>query len=232
MSERRVGICLNCDREARLFAGECRTCYQYRYRHGVARPEHLMVRQNMVTIEQYMQDRTDVRGPDECWVWLGSRKTSGYGVIKQCGPYLDARAHVVALSLVAGPRPLGHYAIHSCDNPPCVNPAHLRWGTPADNQRDAAKRGRCRAQRLKGTTTLRDEAVRRHGKRDEVVVLLRAKGPMRVNEIARALEIQYEASRRRCIRATKAGVMQKLEDGRYDIRTNVDTQTRMLTPRP
>jgi hypothetical protein len=37
----------------------------------------------------------------------------------------------------------GKYILHSCDNPACVNPKHLRIGTPADNTADMMSRGRC-----------------------------------------------------------------------------------------
>ena len=39
-------------------------------------------------------------------------------------------------------RPPTVFVLHSCDNPPCVNPAHLREGTQADNMRDKVTRDR------------------------------------------------------------------------------------------
>lgn len=41
-----------------------------------------------------------------------------------------------------GPAPLGCVVLHSCDNKPCFDPAHLRWGTQAENNREAWERAR------------------------------------------------------------------------------------------
>jgi hypothetical protein len=95
-----------------------------------------------------------------CWEWLGSKQSKGYGVCdprffglphlanarKVNGQY-TALAHRVFYAFHVGPIPEGLVVRHICDNPPCVNPAHLEIGTVADNQKDMAERGRSKAGR-------------------------------------------------------------------------------------
>jgi hypothetical protein len=83
--------------------------------------------------------------PDECWEWQGSRYRNGYGAIGIGGRAGGPRgAHRVCWELTHGPIPAGLYVLHRCDNPPCVNPAHLFLGTQTTNMRDCSRKGRAR----------------------------------------------------------------------------------------
>lgn len=75
-----------------------------------------------------------------CWLWLGSRIPAGYGHIKVSGR--TVMAHRVAFELTHGPIEDGLWVLHRCDNPSCVNPAHLYTGDRAQNMKDAHERGR------------------------------------------------------------------------------------------
>ncbi len=60
-------------------------------------------------------------------------------------------AHRVAWVVWRGPIPDGLWVLHTCDNPPCCNPAHLFLGTRADNIADMVAKGRAdRTKKHKG----------------------------------------------------------------------------------
>ncbi len=75
-----------------------------------------------------------------CLVWLAGCFEKGYGAFSF--RYKTERAHRFAWEMVWGAIPVGYRILHSCDNPPCVNIAHLGLGTPKDNSQDAKKKGR------------------------------------------------------------------------------------------
>lgn len=92
-----------------------------------------------LTAEQRFWKYVDKRGPDECWNWTGA-KISGYGVLT-----INKKAvHATKISCqIHGKEILpGQHILHSCDNPPCCNPAHLRGGTHLENVADKMERGR------------------------------------------------------------------------------------------
>lgn len=76
-----------------------------------------------------------------CWCWTGTvRNKDGYGAC-----FLLRKlhmAHRVSWVIHRGPIPENLIVRHSCDNPICVNPEHLRLGTDADNWEDCQQRGR------------------------------------------------------------------------------------------
>ena len=89
--------------------------------------------------------RVDNSGPivrlelGPCWLWTGG-KTAGYGDITMKG--LDRYTHRISWILTNGPIPEGLWVRHKCDNPTCVNPAHLELGDAQENAGDRERRGR------------------------------------------------------------------------------------------
>lgn len=82
------------------------------------------------------------RADDQCWYWLGRTRPAGYGVFN-VGTGSPIQATQIMLRAYAGEPPFpGAFALHSCDDPLCVNPHHLRWGTARDNSDDREARGR------------------------------------------------------------------------------------------
>lgn len=86
--------------------------------------------------------RVGIGADDACWPWLAGRDQDGaYGRAfdgKRTRP-----AQALAWEFANGcsvPKGLG--VLHSCDNPPCCNPKHLRPGTPKDNTNDRVIRNR------------------------------------------------------------------------------------------
>jgi hypothetical protein len=82
-------------------------------------------------------EKVDIREPDECWPWRAGRHPYGYGQFS-----VDGRltyAHRLAHQLRSGPILRRQVVRHLCGNPCCVNPAHLRAGSYAENNADGVR---------------------------------------------------------------------------------------------
>lgn len=129
-------VCIKCgvrrDRDAALKL--CRVCWR---EHARAEAAARVAQRSMF---DRFWDRVPIAGEDECWEWLGAILGNGYG---QFSSFSGSHAHRVMWEIVNRlPVPPGLMVLHSCDNPPCVNPRHLRVGTASDNMRDMYERGR------------------------------------------------------------------------------------------
>lgn len=78
------------------------------------------------------------RKSNQCWLWEASL-VDGYGQfsIRSIG----YRANRVAYLIAKGKLPTNQLVRHTCRNPRCVNPRHLKLGSHTDNRRDAVRHG-------------------------------------------------------------------------------------------
>jgi len=77
---------------------------------------------------------------NQCWIWQGFKDRDGYGRMRLDGK--ERFTHRIAYEAWVAPLEQNKVIMHSCDNPPCCNPDHLRQGTRAENNADCAAKGR------------------------------------------------------------------------------------------
>jgi hypothetical protein len=111
----------------------------------------------ILPIEEGLAARFEQKAPDDCWPWKGYKNTYGYGQFFHGGRYRPA--HRAMFEFKNGPIPQGLFVLHRCDNPICVNPAHLFLGTQLDNMTDCIAKDRNNRGERNGQHKLTEEMV-------------------------------------------------------------------------
>jgi hypothetical protein len=94
----------------------------------------------MNEIERFWS-KVDRRSAGDCWEWQACCHRQGYGWFYRKGGQ-QVLAHRYSYELHHGSLRRRDKVLHTCDNPRCVNPSHLRLGTQADNVHDMMAKGR------------------------------------------------------------------------------------------
>jgi hypothetical protein len=142
-----------CERKARV-RGWCAMHYQRWWSYG---------RLDLLTDADRFWAGVNKDGPEhpewgKCWTWVKADRGHGYGVLSVNDK--EVAAHRFAYTLLVGPIPEGLWVLHHCDNPTCVNPAHLFLGTNQVNAQDRVSKRRSAIGSRHGRSKLDPEKVR------------------------------------------------------------------------
>lgn len=117
----------------------CNSHYQHALRHGLV--PRLLVRRG-ASLEERLEHHGWTVTETGCWEWAGRRLGNRYGqiTVNKGRQMLAHRAAYLAwVGPLDGPKT---FVCHRCDNPPCINPAHLFSGTSQENFDDMVAKKR------------------------------------------------------------------------------------------
>jgi len=130
-----IGTC-ECGRSGRIRRAMCDRCYDRWLRNRTEEERY------RPTTQERWESKFERGAPEECWLWRGGL-SKGYGSFHVSSKRGRVKAHAYAVELATGVRcPRGQGALHRCDNPPCVNPNHIYYGTQKQNSADMVERSR------------------------------------------------------------------------------------------
>ena len=107
------------------------------------------------TLQTRFEEKFEQRSLGQCWPWTAGTNDKGYGQFhirrKKTG------AHQIQFYLYNGYVP--EVVMHTCDNPLCVNPKHLKAGNHATNHADRNAKGRQARGESSGRAALTENEV-------------------------------------------------------------------------
>lgn len=124
--------------------GLCRQHYLLAWRHKTLpakQPYSRLIRTSAERFSRLLAK--SVRTSSGCLEWSGARDAAGYGVFSRRKGQ-SVKAHRMAYEIANGSMKNGLVICHRCDNPSCVDIAHLFIGTIADNNLDCRRKGRAK----------------------------------------------------------------------------------------
>jgi hypothetical protein len=137
-------------------------------RHGDA---YLKIRKPLFgSLQERFNRSYDINKEIGCWEWNRALNVKGYGHMRM--DHKNILAHRLAYELYKGEITNSLCVCHSCDNPKCVNPAHLWLGTKKDNNKDMLQKGRgrkkadriCKVKDCNGIYYCRDYCKKHYGR--------------------------------------------------------------------
>lgn len=114
-------------------------------------------RPKKMTTEERFWEKVDIRGTSECWEWCASKRSGEYGQFSIAGK--TYKANRIAYEFFYGSFDKSLFVLHECDNPGCVNPAHLFLGSHTDNMKDMVTKKRSACGENHGRAVLSEKDV-------------------------------------------------------------------------
>lgn len=124
-----------CNNEVRC-KGMCKYHYQTQWRIGKTTLDRPVF---VGTPEERFDHYTEKGDGDSCWKWVGNKNSHGYGQMRSGKKMVSA--HRFSYELHYGKIEDDSFVLHKCNNPDCVNPAHLYLGDHSQNMKDRLKSG-------------------------------------------------------------------------------------------
>ncbi len=96
-----------------------------------------------LSLLERLLDKIEIDEVTDCWEYQGGKNNLGYGMIRD--EKRMRTTHRVSYEEHNNAQiPAGLCVCHKCDNPKCVNPAHLWLGTRIQNTQDMLSKGRAK----------------------------------------------------------------------------------------